>query len=403
MMKKGLLLFLAAACSLQAAVVAENFQQAKTLVGKNGYILFAYADGWDRYSRNVSEKLMNDAGLQRAAGDAVLLRYPVRQAPSQNERKAFSEVWQGLKVPNADNYPALLLFDAKGRHYSTICGTFMTKARPKKVSGILTERFAAKQKQDELMEQANKAQGTERARLIGEACAITDIARPDKYVDLLKKADPNDESGMVRRFTFNPWGYVESKLKAEPAAVLEELDAKLAAPAYTDDQKQVFCTLAIGTLRRSSLPDVATRIQAYSEKLQQLGAKTVLGKSASVVRREWITSLSCEDGWSPSVLPSDQTPTELQGELPIAAPGIYTVTFRYRSGRHQLVVKAVELYDGDTKVAEDIHNGSAGVKHNRNTYDLKVEKPVSNPRILITFDMRQNKDSYGSISVFRQK
>ena len=66
-------------------------------------------------------------------------------------------------------------------------------------------------------------------------------------------------------------------------------------------------------------------------------------------------------------------------------------------------MKAVELYDGDTKVAEDRHDGTTGEKNHKNTYDLKVETPVKNPRLLITFNMNNNRDSYGRISIIKQK
>ena len=141
----------------------------------------------------------------------------------------------------------------------------------------------------------------------------------------------------------------------------------------------------------------------YARKLESYGKDTVLGRSAAIAEREWAATLSYEEGWQPDALPKDFTPAELEGKLPIAEPGIYTVIFKYKRGRHALFVNAVELYDGDTKVAEDKHNGSTGIKDHKNTYDLKVDAPVKNPRLLITFDMKANRDSYGTISIVKQK
>ncbi|MBQ1960123.1 MAG: hypothetical protein II349_01200, partial [Akkermansia sp.] len=286
---------------------------------------------------------------------------------------------------------------------STICGTYMTKAKPTKVAQLISERMAAKRKQDELMRQAAEAKGVDKARLIAQACNIKDINRPDNYEKQLRAADPNDESGTVRQVTFNPWGFVEKKLKEEPEAVMTELDAMLADPSYTDDQKQVFCACAIGTLRRIGGPAASKRMSEYARKLESYGKDTVLGRSAAIAEREWATTLSYEEGWQPDALPKDFTPAELEGKLPIAEPGIYTVIFKYKRGTHALYVKGVELYDGDTKVAEDKHNGSTGTKDHKNTYDLKVDAPVKNPRLLITFDMKEKRDSYGTISIVKQK
>ena len=195
-------------------------------------------------------KLIKSKEVKGAAGSAILLPYAMDQALDEEANKALQAQWEGLKIPKADNYPALLLFDRNGRHYSTICGTYMTQAKPVKVAKLIKKRMEAKRKQDELMRQAAEAKGAEKARLIAQACNIKDINRPDNYEKQLRGADPNDESGVVRQVTFNPWAFVEKKLKEEPEAVLAELDTMLADPAYTDDQKQVFCACAIGTLRR---------------------------------------------------------------------------------------------------------------------------------------------------------
>lgn len=380
-----------------------TWEEAQTKVTDAGYILFAYADGWDTYSKQVSNKLMKHKAVKKAAGDAIILHYPIKQALNEEEQKARTEQWKGINVPSADCYPALLFFDSKGKHYSTISGTFMRKAQPKKVAKMITERLEGKRKQNELMAQAEKATGVEKARLIGQACLIENINRPDRHEKMMKDADPKDECGLIRRVTFNPWAFVESKLKEAPEAVLNELDTMLADPNYTDEQKQIFCTCAVGTLHRSDLPNKAARMQEYAKKIKEYGADTVLGQSADIAVREWVVTLNYSEGWQPAALPADETPTELEGELPIDKPGTYTVAFHYKKGPHALHVKAVELYDGDTKVAEDRHDGFMGIKVNKNTYDLKVDKEVKNPRILITFNMGKERDSYGRISIIRQK
>ncbi len=393
----------ARAAEAAAAIPSMPLEEAKAKVTDDGYILFAYAETWDTYGKKVVRKLIKSKKVAEAAGSAILLPYALDQALDDEANKAFQAQWEGLKIPKADNYPALLLFDRNGRHYSTICGTYMTQAKPVKIAKLISERMAAKRKQDELMRQAAKAKGAEKARFIAQACNIKDINRPDNYEKQLREADPDDKSGVVRQVTFNPWVFVESKLKEEPEAVLAELDTMLADPAYTDDQKQVFCACAIGTLRRIGGPAASKRMSEYARKLESYGKDTVLGRSAAIAEREWVCKLTYADGWQPGVLPTDQTPVELEGELPMDGPGHYTVVFQYKKGAHALFVKAVELYDGDTKVAEDRHDGSTGIKNSKNTYDLKVDAPLKNPRLLITFNMNKNRDSYGRISITKQK
>lgn len=117
--------------------------------------------------------------------------------------------------------------------------------------------------------------------------------------------------------------------------------------------------------------------------------------SISVSKNE----LSLQWGWCPRVLPSNYVAKELHGPLPISRPGTYELTFTYTSGNHALRVLAVELYDGQQIVAQDFHAGQTGHKHLNNSYRLKVHRPVKEPRIFVTFDMTEENDSYGNISL----
>lgn len=66
----------------------------------------------------------------------------------------------------------------------------------------------------------------------------------------------------------------------------------------------------------------------------------------------------------------------------IMQAGIFTATFRRKSGKSSLAIKAVRLYEGDKLVAEDIHEGFAGKENRNNTYKIRVDQ------------MRTNLDAY---------
>ncbi len=387
---------------LQAVQQAETYEQASSLVGDDGYILFAYADGWDTYSRRVCQTLMNSAKVKKVARNAVLMELPVPEAPTKEEQADLQKRFGKLKLPKADSYPALLLFDKDGRHYSTICGPFMQKARPTKVSALLEARLAGCQKQRKLLEEAQKAEGVEKARLLCQASIIPDIARPDNLGKQLRAADPEDKSGVIRRLLFNPWAFTEKIRKMEPDAALAELEKMLADNAYTDEQKQIFCTNAIGVLHRHGGENAAERIADYARRMRAFAPDTTLGKSYPIVTRQWVSQLSYAEGWAPNNLPKDNTPVELKGPLPISEAGTYSLLFQYESGRQGATILAVELYDGDKKVAEDRHRGFAGIKSDKNNYDLKVTAPVREPRLFITFDMKGKLDSRGHVIIHRQ-
>lgn len=58
----------------------------------------------------------------------------------------------------------------------------------------------------------------------------------------------------------------------------------------------------------------------------------------------------------------------------ITRAGNYDVTILYQAGRHALKIEAVELFEGNKKVAEDRHNGYTGLRTNNNVYHLRVEQ-----------------------------
>lgn len=387
---------------LQAAQQAETYEQATALVGEDGYVLFAYADGWDSYSRAVCQSLMASPKVKEAARGAVFMAYPVPEAPGKEEQEKLQQRFGKLKIPKADSYPALLLFDKNGRHYSTICGPFMQKSRPAKVASLLETRLEGLQKQSKLLDDTRKAEGVEKARLLCEASIIPDIARPDNLEKQLRAADPEDSSGVIRRLTFNPWAFTEKIRKMEPVEALQELEKALADEAYTDEQKQVFCANAIGILHRHGGPQAAERIADFARRMQAFAPDSTLGKSYPIVIRQWVSYLTYSEGWSPANLPKDNTPVEMKGPLPIQEAGTYSLLFQWESGRHGATILAVELYDGDKKIAEDRHTGFTGIKSNKNNYDLKVTAPVRDPHLFITFDMKGKTDSYGHVTIHRQ-
>lgn len=402
-------LTIALACSLfpmgaAALQKAEDFEQAKALVQDDGYMVFAYADGWDTFSKKACRNMLADKAVQKAIGNAAVLEFAVPNVSSKEDKEAVKKRFGALALPNPSQYPAIYMYDKSGRLYSTICIAFKDLKKYKSIASQIGARRDLARKQQELLDKAAKAQGVEKARLIGQASELPDIVPPAKALDQIKKADPKDESGYVRRMGYNPWGVAEASAKNKDwKAALADVEKRIADPAYTDDQRQKLYATAIGLLYSHPSGDNLKKMRRYGLKMQELDPDSVLGQSFTAMAREWITSLSLSDGWSPSTLPADKEPAEVEGPLPIREPGVYNVTFKWKSGSKGLTVLAVELYDGKAKVAEDRHKGFAGIKENKPNYSLKVAAPVKEPRLFITVDMVSSRDSSGMISVSRAR
>lgn len=412
LMKYTLLTLLASLALLpcQAVQQAESYEASKEIVTDDGYIVFAYAEDWDDFSEGVCSKLMNSEQVIKAAGNAVFMRAPIPNFLTDERKAADKERFGPLNVGDASSYPAILMITKGGRLYSIINGAFMRKAAPKKVSKMIQERLASMKKQEQLLEKAKNAKGVERAKLIGQAADFEDImpvGRKGQIIAEIKRLDPKDESGYARRLR-DPFDFVGEIVGIEKnkdkgwEVALKQVEDYLNDPVYTPAHKQALHALAIGLLRRHGNVKSAAAIRKHTAALEALDAKSYIGKSAKIAEREWATGFSLADGWNAGVISQEVQPAEVDDNpLPITSPGTYLFTFLYKSGRDAAVIKAVSLYDGDTLVVEDRHDGSAGVKSSGHVYRLTVDKVPAKPRLLIEFDQKGKNNSSGVITVRR--
>lgn len=390
---------------LQAAVVTDSFDKAKELDPKDGYVLVVYPDGWDSQSATVAKQWLASESLLKAMGDSAVLTVPLPQVSTDETKDKHAQILGPLTLPKASLYPAIFLMDSDGDHYGTVAVPGMRKKKAHELIPHLENCLKAKQQQKALLDKAaTLPQGTQKAELLGQAAIIPGINQPKNILNELRAADPEDATGYIRRLTFNPWGLAHHTAKDW---TFEESETKLQAllddPAYSPEQKQKICATYIGLLRRNAAPGSQEKMAQLIDRMRSLNPDDLQGKSADIAARQWLRSFSLSDGWSPAVLPlNDEKPLELAPPIKIEAPGTYELCFRFTSGKMQLNIAAVELYDGDKKVAEDRHPGYTGYYHKNNTYTLKVDAPIAKPRILVYLAMKGERDSAGTISLKKQ-
>lgn len=403
------------------AQLAENYEAANALPKKDGYIVFAYAQGWDRFSKELCTKLMQNATIQEAAGESVILGMPVYQYAKQAQRDYVSEIVGPLGIREAESYPAILFFTPKNRHYATVCGPEVTRANPEELATIIRKRITAMHEQEQLLSQAEEAQGIEKAKLLGQATRVAGATAPGGIAKQIKALDPNDTTGYVRSLSLNDFVFTEDFIydtqgiadpnkpkPKKPAGTLQDalaqIDKLLADPAYTNEQKQTFCANAIGAIHR--LGDVTNhgQIRQYADKMRALAPETTLGRSADTVIKAWGSGLTYENGWASHTLPKDDTPIEVQGDIPISKSGTYKVIFKWTGGSESLNIKGVQLYNDKKKIAEDMHDGVAGYSTHaqNNTYTLSVRSKVTKPKLYVIFDAAQQRRSTGQIIIERE-
>lgn len=380
---------------------ADTFEQAKTKIKDDGLVVvFVHADGWDKHSKKTVDRMMKDADVSKALKDDVVMTLALPNTWSEKFDARLKERFGKLRVPTPDSIPGINVYTKEGRVLASLSIPFKERKKPAVLAKRIAELKKAHARQSKLMAQAEQASGPEKARLLGEAAFVHGVSRPDNVQKMIQQADPDDKSGMVQVVSLNlPHYAIGTADTKDWQKSLADVKTLMKNPLFNKEQQQQLCCIAIGLLRRHGGAQHKEEMKKMIARLREIDPDSILGQSAIDAERMWIRDLNLVEGWSPQVIPADTTPVEVAGPLPIKGAGTYEVTFTYRKGPHAAYIEAVELYDGKTKVAEDRHNGSAGIKHSNNVYTLKVASALKKPRLMVTFNMKQNRDSYGSITV----
>lgn len=300
-MKKVLYIALLAAgllapLPITAAQQFANQEAAAEKVTDDGYILFVYGKGWDRYSEELCKKVIAAPEINEAAGNAALILTPFYQYATPEDKEAQRAIWGALAEPAAhsmETYPSLLMYDKVGFLYGRVQGPVLLRGTMAEIAAEVKAKLEAKHKQEEIMKRAEAASGVEAAKLIAEAWAVPGIEPPNNYRNLVKAADPNDESGMVRRLHFDGWGLAQKYcgkksdggLELGDEATIAKMKEFLKDPAYTPEQQQTFYAIIIGVLNRGG--GGAMQIKGYANEMKRLNPESNLGVSADQVIKIW--------------------------------------------------------------------------------------------------------------------
>ena len=273
----------------KAGTVYATQQEAAKAATDDGYMLVVYAKGWDRFSEPFCKKVIESPEIQKAAGNAGLILAPFYQYATGEERSAQSAVWGSLSEPSAssmETYPCILMYDKSGYLYARVQGTSFLKGTMAEIAAEIKTKLDAKKAQEEIMAKAANASGAEKAKLIAEACEVKGIEHPRGARDMIRAADPQDESGMVRRMNFDYYGFSQKYcgkasdggLELSTDKTIREMQAMLKDQAYTPEQKQVIHAVIIGTLRRSGASD--TQLKSAVMEMKRLAPDSHMGISA---------------------------------------------------------------------------------------------------------------------------
>ncbi len=385
---------------LMAVQQAATYEDAAKKAKDDGILIYMYGAGWDKIGEKMLTTLWKSREIDKVAEQAIMLTLPVYQNPTEAEKKHTAKILGNYKLPNGiSSYPCILMLDRNGRPYATIQGSDLT-ASPAQAVKTIRSNIEKLDQRTKLMQRAERAQGLEKAKLLGQTCDLG-IAPPDKVLDMIKQADPEDKSGYVRRLQFSPWALGDQIKELDAEEAVSRVRRMADDPAYTTYQKQEMYAVLTGKLRRNSPAYDLKKLRTVFEEMRDLDPESMYGVAAASSIDAWCTTFSLARGWSPQIFDAGG-PVELEGSHPVKDKGTYVMTFNYQRGQHALGIKSVAVYDGNTLVAQDKHTASAGHNAKDNTYTLKVPKTLKKPRIVCEFEQNGGKDTFGAISIKKQ-
>lgn len=388
----------------QAATRVKDMTAALSKAQDDGIMVFLYGVGWDKYSAKRCTQIMDDKLFKQTVGKAVYLSYPCYEAPTAEQKAELEKILAGNTIPFPKTYPAIIWLNKKGKAILSLQGEELTRSSSKELYKLIADKLTIVRKQAELESAADKAKGVEKARLLGQSYTLEGVNAPDKEtLAEIKSADPNDSSGYTKYFTTGEYDISAQVLKLKFAESQKLVDEILQDSSYSSLVKQAATIAMLGQWRTQGSREQVPAMRKYAESVIKLNPDNYHAGSARYMLDEWFKSFDLATGWFPQIIPEDDTPVFLEGELPIKTSGTYEVAFKFTNGRYGLTVASVTLYDGDEQIAQDVHVGVAGDKDKNNVYYLPVKSTVKKPRVAIVFNQGAKNGTQGIITINRVK
>ncbi len=381
--------------SCWAAEEVRSYEEARSRVGDDGWVLLCYGADWDRL---YDEKWMRrQASIRTACGNAFIMYVPVWQNPNEEQQGQLDEQLRGIDRGEL-RYPSLpcaILLDAQGHPYKVIAGEdFRTN-----VAGRIRNAQAQLRTRCELLRQAAREEGSVRAQTLGRIWRLS-IAPPPGLRDMMAKADPEDAAGIAAISPFDAWHFARHVHGLPWTQARAELDRMQGMP-LSNEERQAVLAIRLGCVHFFLQDGGAREVRELAAAINSLGASTPLAKAAMRAARLWGTGLALSTGWQRGQLPRVEAACEFDGAYHLCKPGCYRLTFTAVDGAHTLRVRGVRLFDGERLVAEDMHDCEMkpGEIVMGNEYNLRVESELTHTRLEVVFDQRGGTDTAGRIAV----
>ena len=212
---------------------AKTFAEALEAAGDDGVVVFCYGPDWNARSTRMLKSFWETPAAEEAAGNAIMVALPYYDNPTPEQEEESSSISQGIQFPRTLELPLrtagfhicpdVLMFNKEGTLYANLPGSdYLGDEKGELGLKNMRERIAALRKQVELLRKAESQSGVEKARTLSQTADLG-IAAPADLLEQLQEADPSDESGMIRRHTFDSLQFLYNQMDTKDGFLKNDL------------------------------------------------------------------------------------------------------------------------------------------------------------------------------------
>lgn len=240
---------------------------------------------WNRPGE-IAAKTWNDPRFLSSVGSGVLLLDLDRKENPTDADKVLAKLNEKGN-PQVRSIPAIALHDSEGRLIGSYSGTAEIDA----AGGLLPatkKLLATARERDGFWKSAMGASGMMKAGRLGQGLERMDIGLGPKGIyqpvlEEMQKADPEDKSGYVGKYTFSSEKLVDLALdkaaKKEFAEAEKEFSKWDANPRLSTKQKQQLQAARFALYQR--WPEKKQLVKPLLEKMRDIDPKSELGQAAA--------------------------------------------------------------------------------------------------------------------------
>lgn len=275
---------------------ADSYREALSMAGDDGVAVFCYGPDWNQRSVRMLKKFWQTKQLEEAAGGAILVAAPFYQKPTPDQSAESSQITAGMVNPPFSVCPTVMLFDKNGFMYANLPGLdYLGDEEGTLGMRNIREKIAALRERDKLMAQAEGMSGEEKARILSRVADLPIKSRPG-LVEMIKSADPSDQTGLVRRNTHDAKqflykqmdtkdGFLSKDFVADYKKIQTECMKVVKDEALRTIDRQRAYALIIGQTRRERIS--GKQMKDYIQACHKIDTETPYGKLTPTLANLW--------------------------------------------------------------------------------------------------------------------